>query len=961
MEHKMKFENKQKTGERGTAIIISLLVMALLMGFVVLALSRTTTETMATANDAAESRAFAAAQASLENMTRDFDKVFDYKLIPESGDLTNVQNAVVPGFSNYTFDQKVKKIGASKIVVVSGQQLQGLNALRQVWEMSTTATDLVSGVKVALKRQFFVDEVPIFQFGIFYDDNLEFHPGPRFDFGGRVHSNGSLFLAASTGLYFSSKVSANGQIVTDVARNGASYADWGDNVWVKNGSGIYKQVKYNMGSALKSPANGPNLFASNSDMPSVYKNSGWLTYKGTYSGNLLAEQPRLDLPLVIDSKQRGNQVDYVELVKRGKNVGDLYNDKSGTVMNPKVVAVPSTAIDSAVTSKERYANKSGIRISLSDTKDRLPGCAGVILACGKRLDEGSGYQPVKMFDDYKATPLNAARFQKSNYSNGVAREMWIKVETVQIGTNDLPLTKDITEDFLSLGVTEPAPIIKETGGRLNFQIKDTAFEVGGVLQTPGDAKYPDSRSIIKLQRFMIVGDTINSTSNFLTAGTNLGWGATTQFNSTSMTRGYNFVLANDGNDGSKNDIMPPDENGITRTDTSYLATVYDGALSRTTARVAPFPIMMFDLREGLYNEDLNTGTLYGAKVPMSGTMSIVDIDVANLRRFFNGDFNDVLPKDTPYALSKLGVSLKHTDVPNRNGWVLYVSDRRGDYDFDGEYDMEDVYVNNTTGNNDGITQNGEDVNNDGSLQADYNNGNEAPKYNVSVAGDAAAVLNTKYFRRGVRLINGTVLPGIYDATTAANTRGFTLASENGIYVQGNYNATGIRNVGTPTQSVDYLPQDTSTHIPASIVGDAVTILSNNWKDANSFYTPYSFDNRVASETTIRFAMLAGDTLSSKNATPNQGGGNPRMNGGVHNFKRFLEDWKNTTRLNYDGSLINLFNSHNNNGTFKCCTKIYAPPARNWVFDLTFLDPYRLPPGTPFFQSLSLTGFQRVNQ
>ena len=93
--------------------------------------------------------------------------------------------------------------------------------------------------------------------------------------------------------------------------------------------------------------------------------------------------------------------------------------------------------------------------------------------------------------------------------------------------------------------------------------------------------------------------------------------------------------------------------------------------------------------------------------------------------------------------------------------------------------------------------------------------------------------------------------------------------------------------------------------------------------------------------------------------PNQGGGDPRLTGGVHNFKRFLEDW-GSNRLNYAGSLINLFNSHNNNGAFKCCTNVYSPPVRNWVFDTTFLDPTRLPPGTPFFQNIQLTGFQRVN-
>jgi hypothetical protein len=156
-----------------------------------------------------------------------------------------------------------------------------------------------------------------------------------------------------------------------------------------------------------------------------------------------------------------------------------------------------------------------------------------------------------------------------------------------------------------------------------------------------------------------------------------------------------------------------------------------------------------------------------------------------------------------------------------------------------------------------------------------------------------------------------------------------------------------------------LPQNTSAHIPASISGDAIIILSNAWNDSKSFVYPFSLGDRDASETTMRFAMLGGDTITSLNESPNQGGGDPKMNGGVHNFMRFLEDWG--SRYNYSGSLINMFNSHNNSGPFKCCSKVYSPPTRNWVFDSSFLDVNRLPPGTPYFQNIAVTGFQRVNQ
>ncbi|MGH9820024.1 MAG: hypothetical protein ACRD43_07620, partial [Pyrinomonadaceae bacterium] len=280
-----------------------------------------------------------------------------------------------------------------------------------------------------------------------------------------------------------------------------------------------------------------------------------------------------------------------------------------------------------------------------------------------------------------------------------------------------------------------------------------------------------------------------------------------------------------------------------------------------------------------------------------------------------------------------------------------------------EYDMEDVFGVSTTGVNLcslglGTYDNGEDVNGDGAVQCDVTN--EAAPYNSADFADKLAVFEHTYYRRGVRLINGTSLPGYYDTATPSRTRGFTVASENGVYVFGNYNASGdVTAVGSPSAPADYFPQG-ERDVPASIAADAVTVLSNSWTDANSFANPFSNSNRSTSAiTTARFAMLAGDSLTTLNRTPNQGGQDTRMNGGVHNFIRFLEMWN--VRLNYCGSLINLYNAHNNNGTYKSGGgAVYTPPTRNWVFDATFLDINRIPPGTPFFQQIQITGFQRIN-
>ncbi len=950
----------------GSAIVIAIMVMLLLMGFVALAVSRTNSETIASANDESETKAFEAANASLEILTRNFNKIFETKLTIAPSDITRIQSQTPPVFDNdYNFTQTVTQTQATQDVVMTGQMFQGLNARRDAWQLDSVATDKMTGVEVALRRKFFNNRIPVFQFGIFYDDDLEFHPGPRFDFGGRVHTNGSLFLMANTGLYFSSKVTAANQIFTDVSKNGSPWTNWDENVFVKNASGVYVQLLHNMGSVLANPVNGSPL--TSSPEPTAYADANWPTYQNLFQGNLLARTSPLQLPIKINSDIEQTNLDYVEVIKRGKNVGDLWDDGTGTVATPSITPVVAATSDDKVTAAERYYNKTGIRVSLADSKAKLPGCATTTGApvsgwCGVRLDADAapgptgtytaggskGYQPLAMTGSpaYTATRLNGKRFDTDT------KELWIKIETVVYNPSTIAYdTQDITQDILSLGVTDVPTSSTDT----NFRIADANYYTNGI----------DSRSIIELQRFVMPGPAVPSTNNFISSVGSYNYvtagSVSTGQNCVSGT-GWSTTGADTGTITGSPNFFP---NNFSGDDRALMRSATIAGITGKVPCVVPFPINMFDTREGLYNDTSTvfnptstTSPGYGTNVPWAGVMSMVDIDVANLKRFLDGTYNSNMPTGTPYYTAT-GHVLRGSDIPQNNGWIFYVSDRRGDYDFDGEYDMEDVY-----GANDGILQVGEDINHNGTLQADYTN--EAVRYTggsgataTSISPDIAAVFDHKFYRRGIRLRNGTQPPGNYDSTTPSNTKGMAFASEQGIYVQGNFNATGISSVGTPTASNLYLPQGTSAHIPTSVTADSVTVLSNGWNDAESFVYPFSMGNRNATETTQRFAMMSGDTLTTLNGTPNQGGGDLKMNGGVHNFLRFLEDWGGV-RLNYAGSLINLYNSHNNNGPFKCCNNVYSPPERNWVFDASFLDVNRLPPGTPYFQNIQMTGFQRVN-
>lgn len=203
--------------QRGSAVVLALFVLALIGAFVALALTRTSTEAAAVGNEAAEARTFYAAQGSLEMMTRNFNKIFETKLNPTTTDLATVRNgALVPGLStatggNYTFLQELDQTSQSRSETLSGGPYSGLYALRDNWRLRTTATDTITRTQVELTRNILNNRIPIFQFGVFYEDDLELYRPPLFSFGGRVHSNRHFFVSpGSEGVYFDSRVTAHG-------------------------------------------------------------------------------------------------------------------------------------------------------------------------------------------------------------------------------------------------------------------------------------------------------------------------------------------------------------------------------------------------------------------------------------------------------------------------------------------------------------------------------------------------------------------------------------------------------------------------------------------------------------------------------------------------------------------------------------------------------------------------------
>jgi hypothetical protein len=356
----------------------------------------------------------------------------------------------------------------------------------------------------------------------------------------------------------------------------------------------------------------------------------------------------------------------------------------------------------------------------------------------------------------------------------------------------------------------------------------------------------------------------------------------------------------------------------------------------------------------------------------------------NLARWLDGVYDNNL---------LAGTNAVSTNIGSPDGYTVYVSDRRGDKvksmvdsgvtvnSTNGMVDNEDIYGPN------GTLDAGEDVQQTGALVKDTtelpdpaalagsygsNVFNRALTVNAWTNLDAGGI-NHKYFRNAVRVFNGENLQISGGSGKLSATKGITISSENMVYIWGNYNTTGINTA--PPDGTSSLNDSTTTYyylgnqVPSSIVSDAYFPLSKTFFDSETAMYPDNLGLRMAdmnlpsvgAETSLRAAILAGNNLSALAGSPDAGNsasGESRLNGGMHNFPRFLENW-GSQRFNFVGSLIPLYHSTQALGQYNADDSIYSPPTRNWAFDITFTDPNKLPPGTPLFQHIEPTGFKQI--
>src|SRR5579862_2028090 len=887
---------------KGFTLIAALLVMVLLSGVAVGLLFLVTNESRIGGNDLEENLAYYGAESGMEKLTSDLSTLYGQYQSPKNPQIQNLINfpptTAMVGAMSYTESINVPLMAdgitpQSSYNTVSSGANQGLYAQIIPMTLQVIATRPL-GASVNITRQVEVALIPVFQFGVFCGYDCSYFPGPDFSFGGRVHTNQNLFLAAGSDLVFNDKVSAYQQIVMDQLENGhMTTAGYGGTVFVPKASG---------GCPLTFPPTGANCVA----LPGAGTVPGDASWSGGYPSVAGSANPNFP------SLSSGSTLNgFVTNSLTGATNMQLPFVKNSCISNPPpctdpiaIVRKPQTESPSSALGSARLYNKAQIRILMADTEADLAPERSIV------------GDPDNIQMNVNTTPPAAPEAFAT--ANTAVSPNWIAPYTRSGLTSwtQWPLLGEITTN--PAGGSNPA----NTGAWLRVEFFDN--------------------------------------------GSNSWKGVTRESLASGFGKPYNADLT-----------APQSSNTINQNAILILQQLRDTTVTGANA-TDWYPINFYDTREGEMRD--NPQAVNSCSV--NGIMNVVDLDVGNLARWLSG------------GIPGRGANVNYN---NENGYVLYFSDHRGMLAdpnatnggqtaagvISGVSGLEDVVnssANLTSATPDGVpepatyyTYSPEDVDQNGVLDnwgaqnvgfgfgVNTNTGAPLNSYvrinSCSTVGAANMVTGA---RHGLRLIDGGMNAGVSYlpvkpagsgcTQTAANPTGcggFTVVSENPVYVYGNYNSDG----SDPFWGTVNNPNPSQTaHSAAAIIADSVTVLSNQWSDVNSLQNTTSPGNRKATAPAYYRAAISG----GKNIPfpqPTWGGVSQDFgtDGGLHNFLRYLEQW--ATTLNYDGSLVSMYYSEYNTGVFKCCTTVYNPPTRKYYFDVLFLNPANLPPATPMFQDV----------
>ncbi len=903
--------------EKGVALVTALIIMLLISALIVGMSWMVMTDQRLSGNSKGRENAFYSSEAGMEKLTTDIGNAF-----VSQGALTTATIAAIeatpPAIPGTTFQNsagqstyQVTCAGApcpnpppsNFATVLPPSPYAGMQALITPFTLSVAAQTL-GGAEVKIQREVQLVAIPVFQFGVFSQTDLAMFNGPAFNFGGRVHTNGNLWLAANPGpLVLSNQVTASGQVIRTNLENGFAIGAGGaysGNVYIAlspNPATTPPGAQWDSLQLTEGSVTGNSVYGNVSTTPN---NPTWSAVPAVSRSMLLDNAPQLNLTLTA----LGGITNPVTLIERptagelGANPGEF---------------------------NSQYFSEASLRILLDDygpsgtchTSDMMsldtvtatdPVDLAILIAPvpGKPAwwNGPETFYPLPTANDAGVySPVNGYWVQ----SGDPIITGCIKVEYQSAGGG----WTDVTQEILKLGFTGKNiyPQAPCTGGGCPNIVAPNlaALPANGTIIGASPCADPNPNAVIRLARLR------DNPSN-ATAG---GCGAPTQ-------NGFDYwpnvlydtreAISRDiplGASVTPAGVMDYVELDVTNLDRWFMVNI--GASGGNAQNANNGYTVYFSDRRGNQIDPVAT-----VKTGAYGFNDIVNPSDPN-----NGCPNGVLDQ---------GEDLVGDVPPNLRTY--------------GGVPLLPAYVSPNIAIPNLIPGVMAPTMAPGACGAVA----KAPAPNYTYVQAQEARQNPPlFFRRALKIVNGsTVNLGTACYGPAPNPPcGLTIAAENPAYIQGEFNDGGVNN-GTWA----------GASVAAAVAADSATLLSGNWNDVNSFISPYSTGGRLAATTSYRTAVIAGKGIPFPLGAVGNSGPDYGTDGGLHNFLRYLENW-NGQNLYYMGSLVSFYFNQQAVGPFKCCTTVYSPPNRVYNFDTNFTKGLQwLPPNTPNLRSINTLGFSQ---
>jgi hypothetical protein len=174
---------------RGFALEATLFMLLLFAVLIGAAMTAVRTFTRTSGFDYRASRVSYAAEGGADDIMAQLEVAMQDGVITA----TDITNLVTPQMTGFALTQNTQTTAVPVTRNIVSGPYAGLISLNQPMDIEVTARDTASNsasVVLSVNAQ----SIPLFQFGVFYERDLEILPGPTMEFEGWVHSNGSIYV-----------------------------------------------------------------------------------------------------------------------------------------------------------------------------------------------------------------------------------------------------------------------------------------------------------------------------------------------------------------------------------------------------------------------------------------------------------------------------------------------------------------------------------------------------------------------------------------------------------------------------------------------------------------------------------------------------------------------------------------------------------------------------------------------